>query len=158
MLHWFLPCNNVLLLSCAVVSDSLRSHGLQRSRLPHPKLYPGLWSHVHWISDTLQLSHPLLPSSPPAFNLFQNLSLFRWICATIKWPKFCSFSFNINTSNEYSGLISLKDWLVLFLGVQGTLKSSLQHHRWKTSFFQHSAFFMVHLSHLYDYWKKISFD
>ena len=117
MLHWFLPCNNVLLLSCAVVSDSLRSHGLQRSRLPHPKLYPGLWSHVHWISDTLQLSHPLLPSSPPAFNLFQNLSLFRWICATIKWPKFCSFSFNINTSNEYSGLISFRiDWFD-FLGV-----------------------------------------
>ena len=47
------------------------------------------------------------------------------------------------------------DWFD-FLGVQGTLKSSLQHHRWKTSFFQHSAFFMVHLSHLYDYWKKIA--
>ena len=47
---------------------------------------------------------------------------------------------------------------LISLGFQGTLKSSLQHHRWKTSFFQHSAFFMVHLSHLYDYWKKISFD
>ena len=114
MLPWFLPCNNLLLLSCSVVSDSLRFHGLQHSRLPHPKLYPGLWSHVQWISDTLQLSHPLLPSSPPAFNLFQNLSLFRWIRSTIKWPKFWSFSFNINTSNEYSGLISLKDWLVWF--------------------------------------------
>ena len=107
MLPWFLPCNNVLLLlSRSVMSNYVRSHGLQHARLPHPKLSPGLWSHVHWISDTLQLSHPLLPSSP-AFNLSQNLSLFRWFRSSIKWPKFWSFSFNINTSNEYSGLISL---------------------------------------------------
>ena len=60
-----------------------------------------------------------------------------------------SFSFNIRTSNEYSGLVSLRiDWFDL-LAVQGTLKSFLQQHNSKPSFLQHSAFFMVQLSHPY---------
>ena len=66
---------------------------------------------------------------------------------TIRWPKYWSFSFNISPSNEYSGLISFRmDWLDL-LAVQGTLKSLLQHHSSKASILQHSAFFMVQLSH-----------
>ena len=60
-----------------------------------------------------------------------------------------SFSFNISPSNEYSGLISFRIvWFVLLV-VQGTLKNLLQHHSWKTSVLQHSAFLMVQLSHLY---------
>ena len=67
----------------------------------------------------------------------------------IRWPKYCSFSFNISPSNEYSGLISFRmDWLDL-LAVQGTLKSLLQHHSSKASIFRHSAFFIVQLSHPY---------
>ena len=66
---------------------------------------------------------------------------------TIRWPKYWSFSFNISPSNEYSGLISFRmDWLDL-LAVQGTLKSLLQHRSSKASILQHSAFFMVQLSH-----------
>ena len=64
-------------------------------------------------------------------------------------PILWSFSSNISLSNEYSGLISFRmDWLVV-LAVQGTLKSLLQHHSSKASILQHSAFFMVHLSHPY---------
>ena len=60
-----------------------------------------------------------------------------------------SFSFSISPSNEYSGLISFRmDWLDL-LAVQGTPKSPLQHHSSKTSILQHSAFFIVQLSHPY---------
>ena len=60
-----------------------------------------------------------------------------------------SFSFNINLSNEYSGLITLRmDWLHL-LAVQGTLKSLLQHHSSKASIIWHSAFFIVQFSHTY---------
>ena len=60
-----------------------------------------------------------------------------------------SFSFSISPSNEYSGLISFRiDWLDL-LAVQGTLKSPLQHHSSKASILQHSAFFIVQLSHPY---------
>ena len=94
-----------------------------------------------------QPSHP--QSSPsPAFNLSQHQGLFKWVL-NIRWPKDWSFSFNINPSNEYSGLISFRiDWLDL-LAVQGTLKSLLQHHSSKASIFQCSAFFTVQLSHPY---------
>ena len=68
---------------------------------------------------------------------------------SIKWPKYWNFSFSISPSNEESGLISLrKDWLDL-LAVLGTLKSLLQQHSSKVSILQHSAFFMVQLSHSY---------
>ena len=84
----------------------------------------------------------LLPSVFPSIKVFSELAL------CIRWPKYWSFSFSINpSSNEYSGLISFRmDWFDL-LAVQGTLKSLLQHHSSKASFLQHSAFFMVQLSH-----------
>ena len=86
----------------------------------------------------------LLPSIFPSIRVFSNESVLH-----ISWPKYWSFSFSINPSNEYSGLISFKiDWFDL-LALQGTLKSLLQHHSPKTSVHQCSAFFMVQLSHLY---------
>ena len=77
-------------------------------------------THVRWVSDAIQPSHPL--SSPsPTFNLSQHWGLFQWI----RWPKDWSFSFSISPSNGYSALISFwMDWLDL-LAVQGTLKSPL---------------------------------
>ena len=68
--------------------------------------------------------------------------------AIIRWPKYCSFSFSISPSTEYSRPISRMDWLAL-LAVHGTLKSFLQHHNSKASILQHSAFFLVQLSHPY---------
>ena len=86
----------------------------------------------------------LLPSIFPSFGIFSSESvLHNW------WPKYCSFSFSISPSNEYSGLISFRiDWLDL-LAVQGTLKSLLQHHSSKASIIWCSAFFIVQLSHPY---------
>ena len=76
----------------------------------------------------------------------------------IGWLKYWSFSFTISPSNEYSGLLSFRvDWLDL-LAVQGTLKSLLQHHHSKASILQHSAFFVVQLTSIHDYWKKHGFD
>ena len=105
-------------------------------------------THVHWVSDVIQPSHPL--SSPsPALNLSQHQGLFNESALHIRWPKYWSFSFNINPSNEHPGLISFRmDWLDL-LALQGTLKSLLQHHSSKASIFWHSAFFLVQLSHPY---------
>ena len=94
----------------------------------------------------LILCHPLLfpPSIFPSIRVISNESALR-----IRWPKYWSFSFNISPSNEYSGLISFStDWLDL-LAVQGTLKTLLQLHRSKVSILQHSAFFIVQLSHPY---------
>ena len=95
-------------------------------------------------SNYLILSRPLLlpPSIFPSLRVFSNESV---LC--IRWPKYWSFSFSISPSNEYSGLISFRmDWIDL-LAVQGTLKSLLQHHSSKVSILQHSAFFIVQLSH-----------
>ena len=106
-----------------------------------------LQTHVYWVGDAIQPSHPLLSPSPPAFShsqVFSNESDLH-----IRWPKYCSFSFSISPSNECLGLISFRiDWFDL-LAVQGTLKSLLQHHSSKVSILQHSAFFMVQRSHLY---------
>ena len=84
-------------------------------------------THVHWVDDVVQPSHPLLSFSPLAFNLSQHQGLFQWVLH-IRWLKYWSFSFNISPPNEYSGLISFRmDWLDL-LAAQGTLKSLFQHH------------------------------
>ena len=84
----------------------------------------------------------LPPSIFASIRVFSNESVLL-----IKWPKYWSFSFSISPSNEYSGLISFRiDWFDL-LGVQGTLKSLLQHHSSKASNLQRSAFFMVQFSH-----------
>ena len=96
--------------------------------------------------DHLILCHPyLLPQSIfPSIKVFSDKSV---LC--IRWPKYWSFNFNISPSNEYSGLTSfMMNWLDLLV-VQGTLKSLLQHHSSKASILQHSAFFIVHLSHPY---------
>ena len=80
--------------------------------------------HVHWVGYVIQLSHPLLPSSPPALNLSQDLGVFQWVSSCIRWPKYWSFSFSISPSNEYSGLISFMiDWFDS-LAVQETQQSS----------------------------------
>ena len=97
-------------------------------------------------SNHLILYHPLLLllSIFPSIRVFSNESILH-----IRWPKYWSFSFSISPSNEYLGLISFRmDWLD-FLAVQGTLKNLLQHHNSKASILQHSAFFIVQLSHLY---------
>ena len=87
-------------------------------------------THVDWVSDAVKLSHPLLPPSPPAFNLSPNQGLFH---LPIRWPKNWSFSFSISPSNEYSGLISFRmDWLHL-LAVKGLSrvysKTTVQNHQ-----------------------------
>ena len=89
-------------------------------------------------------THLLLSSIFTIFKVFSNESTLL-----IRWPKYQSFSFSLSPSNEYSGLISFRiDWSDL-LAVQGILKHLLQHHSSKASVLQHSAFFMVQLSHLY---------
>ena len=105
-------------------------------------------------SNPLILHCPLHlpPSIFPIIRVFSNESVLP-----IRWQKYWSFSFNINPSNEYSGLISLRiDWLDFF-AVQVTVKSLLQYHSSKASFLWHSAFFIVQFSHPYmTTWKMIA--
>ena len=108
----------------------------------HHQLPEFTQTHIHWVSDAIQLSHLLSCPSPPTFNL--SIRVFSDESALhIRWPKYWSLSFNISPTNEHPGLISFRmDWLDL-LAVQGTLKSLLQHHSSKASILWHSAFFIV---------------
>ena len=102
------------------------------------------------------LCHPLLlpPSIFPSIRVFSSESV---LC--IRWPKYRSFSFSISPSNKYSGLISFRiDWLDL-LAVQGTLKSLLQHHKFKSINSLALRFlYSPVLTSICDYWKNHSFD
>ena len=111
----------------------------------HHQLLEFTQTHVQWVSDTIQSSHPfLLPPSTCQIRDFSNESVLH-----IRWPKYWSFSFSISLSSEYSGLIFFRmDWVDLF-AVQGILKSVLPHHSSKASVLQCSAFFIVQLSHPY---------
>ena len=132
--------------SLAIVSDSLPPHGLQHTRLPCPSPTARACSNSspsnQWCHQTISSSCPLLrlPSIFPSITVFSSESVLR-----IRWPKDWSFSFSINPSNEYSGLISFRiDWFDLH-AVQGTLKGLLQHHSSKASILRGTAFFMVQL-------------
>ena len=132
------------------MSDFLRPHGLHMPGFPvlhHIQSLIKLMS----IESVMPSSHLilycpllLLPSIFPIIRVFSSESV---LC--IRWPKYWSFSFSINPSNEYSVLISFRMDQFYLLAVQGTLKSLLQHHRSKASILQHSFFFIVQLSHPY---------
>ena len=102
-------------------------------------------THVRWVGDAIQLSHPLSSPSPllllplifTSIRVFSNESVLP-----IRCPKYWSFSFSSSPSNEYSGLISFRTGWLDLLAVQGTLKSLLYHHSSKASILQCSAFLM----------------
>ena len=131
------------------MSDSLWLHGLQHARTPCPPPTPRVYSNScplsRWCHPTISSSVVPFSSCPQSFPAL----VFRNESVRIRWPKYWSFSFIVSPSSEYSGLIPFRmDWLDL-LGVQGTLKSLLQHHSSKASILQLSVFFIVQLSHPY---------
>ena len=140
--------NGLVQFSHSVMANSLQPHGLQNTRFPCPSPTPRAYSNScpsSWCNHLI-LCRPLLFLPP----IFPSISVFSSEPVPhIRWPNDWSFSFSISSSNEQSGLISFRmDWLDI-LAVQGTLKSLLQHHCSKTSILQHSAFFIVQLSHPY---------
>ena len=97
-------------------------------------------------SSHLILCRPLLllPPIPPSIRVFSSESALR-----MRWPKYWIFSFSISPSNEHPGLISFRMAGWISVQSQGTLKNLLQCHSSKASILQHSAFFIVQLSHPY---------
>ena len=115
--------------SCPTLCDPV-NHSMPG--LPvHHQLPEFMQTHIHWIGDAIQPSHPLSFPSPPApippsIKVFSNESTLR-----MRWPAYWSFIFIISPSNEYSGLISFRiDWFDL-LAVQGTTRvfSTVQKHQ-----------------------------
>jgi len=138
-------------LSCSVVSDSLQPHGLQHARLPSSSPTPGAYSNSRpssrWCHLTISSSVVPFSSHLQSFPASGSFPMGQFFASG--GQRVWSFSFSINPSNEYSGLISFQmDWLNL-LAVQGTLKSLLQHHSSKASILWCSAFFIVQFSHPY---------
>ena len=132
--------------SRSVMSDFLRPHGLQHAKPPCPSPTPRVYSNSCPMS---RWCHPTISSSVVPFSSCLQSLPASGTFLHIMWPKYWSFSFSISPSNEYSGLISFRiDWLEL-LGVQGTLKSLLQHHSSKASVLWGSALFIVQTSHAY---------
>ena len=140
--------------SRSVMSDSLQPMKHSTPGLPvHHQLLEFTQTHVHWVGDSIQPSHPLSFPSPSAF-LSQHQGLFKWISSLHQVAKILEFSFSISPSNEYSGLISFRMDLLDLLAVQEILKSLLQDHSSKASILQCSAFHIVQLSHPYMQVKK----
>ena len=89
----------------------------------HHQLPEVTQTHVHWVGDAIQPSHPLSFPSPPTFNLSQHQGLFKWVSSSHEVAKVLEFQIQHQSFNEHPGLISFRmDWLDL-LAVQGTLKS-----------------------------------
>ena len=120
--------------SVAQLCHTLCDHmGYGTPGLPvHHQLLEPTQTHVRWVSDAIQPSHPLSSPSPPSFNhpviplsslpsIFPSIRVFSNESALlIRWPKYWSFSFNISPSSEYSGLISFRiDWFALLLQSKG---------------------------------------
>ena len=138
---------------CVVVCDSATrwTEACQAPLSVHHQLPQFTQTHVHWVGDAIYPSHFLSFPSSPALNLFQHQGLFQWVSSLHQMAKHWSFSFSINPSNEYSGLISFRmDWLDL-LAVQGTLKSILQTTVQKHQFFGAQPFYGPTLTSIHDY-------
>jgi len=123
----------------------------------HHQLLEVIQTHVHWVRDAIQPSHPLsslllLASIFPIITVFSNESVLH-----IRWPKNWSFSFSISPSNEYSGLISFRMDTLDLIVVHGALKSLLQHHSSKASSVL-SFLYSPTLTSIHDHWKNHSFD
>ena len=145
----FFKCYFMLFQFSSVTQSCLTLCDCGRPGLPvYHQLPEFAQTHFHSVSDTIQPFHPLsspllLPSITPSIRVFSSESVL------IRWPKYWNFSFSISPSNEYSGLIFFRmNWLDP-LAVQRPLESLLQHHSSKASISQHSAFFIVQLSHPY---------
>ena len=115
----------------------------------HHQLLEFSQTHVHWVGDAIQPSYPLSSPSPPAFNLSQHQDLFQWVSSSHQVAKGLELQLQNQSFQWIFRQISFRmNWLDLLV-VQETLKNLLQHHSSKVSVLQHSAFFIVHLSHPY---------
>ena len=115
----------------------------------HHQLLEFTQTHVHWVGDAIQPSHPLSSPSPPAPNPSQHQGLFKWVSSSHQVANVLKFQLQ-NQSFQWIRRTDLfrMDWLEL-LAVHRTLKSLLQHHNSKASILWYSAFFIVQLSHAY---------
>ena len=129
-----IPGRSSVQFSCSVVYDSLHPMDCSFPGFPvHHQLRELAQTHVCWVGDVIQSSHPLSSPFPPAFNLSQHQGLFQWVYSSHQVAKLLEFQLQHQSFQWISGLISFRmDWFDL-LAVQGTLKSLRQHCNSKAS-------------------------
>ena len=106
-------------------------------------------THVHWVDDAIQPSHPLSPASLPALNLSQHLCLFKWVSSSHHMAKGLEFSASTSVLPKNTQDWSPLGWTGWISLLSKELSRVLQHHSWKASILWCSAFFIVQLSHPY---------
>ena len=129
-----IPGRSSVQFSCSVVYDSLHPMDCSFPGFPvHHQLRELAQTHVCWVGDVIQSSHPLSSPFPPAFNLSQHQGLFQWVYSSHQVAKLLEFQLQHQSFQWIAGLISFRmDWFDL-LAVQGTLKSLRQHCNSKAS-------------------------
>ena len=104
------------LLSHWVMSDSFQPHELQHASLPYPLLFPEVTqTHVHWVSDAIQPSHPLSLASPLALSFSQHQGLFQWVCSSHQVAKVLELSFSVSRKQilKKSGYMYTNNWFTM---------------------------------------------
>ena len=146
--------------SVAQLCLTLRSHGLQYTRPPCiSSTSKFTQTHVPWVGDAIQPSHPLSLPSPPAFNLSQHQGFSNEAVLCIKQPKYWSLSFSINPSNEYSGLISFRiNWFGSPCSPRDSQESSPTPQFKRINSLALSFLYSPTLTFIHDDWKNHSFD
>ena len=125
----------------------------------HHHLLESTQTHVHWVSDAIQPSHPLLSPSPPAFNLSQHQGLLKRVSSSYRWSKYWSFSFSISTPNVYSGLISFRlDLVGTPCSPRDSQESSPTPQFNSINSSALSFFYSPTFTSIYDHWKNHSLD
>ena len=145
--------------SCLTLCDPM-DYSLSGFSVLHQLLELAL-THVHWLSDAIQPSHPLSSPSPPAFNLSQNQSwkrLERESVLCIRWPKYWRFSFSISPTSENSGLFPLGWTSWIFCSPRDSQESFLIPQFKSINSSALSFLYSPTLTPIYDYWKNHSFD
>ena len=133
--------------SCPTLCDSM---DCSTPGLPVCHQLPELsQTHVRWVSDAIQPSHPLSSPSSPAFNVSQHQGLFQWVGSSYQVAKVLKFQLQHQSFQWAPRTDLLQDGLVGSPCRPRDPKSLLQHHSSKASILQCSAFFTVQLSHPY---------
>ena len=116
-------------------------------------------THIRWIGDAIQPSHPLSSPSPPALSLSQQQGLFQWVSSSQQVAKILKLQLQHQTFQWIFRVDFPLDWGSDLLAVQMTLNSLIQHHNSKASILCDSAFFMIRLSGiLLNYWENHGFE
>ena len=116
-------------------------------------------THVHWVSDAIQPSHPLSSPSPPAFNLSQHQGLFKWVSSSHKVAKVLEFQLQhqsfqciFRTDFRWDGLIGSP------CSPRDPQESSPTPQFKSINFSALSSLYSPTLISIHDYWKNHSFD